>query len=94
MFVAEHEGKIAAVGSILGADEIGLNYVHPAHRFRGVSKALLEAMESDLRNRGVAEAKLAATTTAHRFYLDAGWRDAGPAEDHGGLVCYPMRKRL
>jgi GNAT superfamily N-acetyltransferase len=89
MFVAEHGGKIAAVGSILGADEIGLNYVHPAHRFRGVSKALLEAMESDLRNGGVAEAKLTATTTAHRFYLDAGL-----PEDHAGLVCYPMRKRL
>jgi GNAT superfamily N-acetyltransferase len=94
MFVAEHEGEIAAVGSILGADEIGLNYVHPAHRFRGVSKALLEAMESDLRGRGVAEAKLTATTTAHRFYSDAGWLDAGGLQDHVGLVCYPMRKRL
>jgi GNAT superfamily N-acetyltransferase len=94
MFVAEREGEVAAVGSILGDDEIGLNYVHPAHRFRGVSKALLEAMESELRSRGVAEARLVSTTTARRFYLGAGWRDAGPAEDHAGLICYPMRKRL
>jgi GNAT superfamily N-acetyltransferase len=94
MVIAERDGEVAAVGSIVGDDEIGLNYVHPAHQFRGVSKALLAAMEADLRGRGATEVKLTATTTAHRFYHDAGWVDAGPPQDHNGLTCYPMRKRL
>ena len=48
LFVAERDGVIAAVGAIIEPDTIGLNYVDPAHRFAGVSKALLEAMEEVL----------------------------------------------
>lgn len=94
MLVALDGDRVAAVGSIRGGREIGLNYVHPAHRFKGVSRALLAAMEAELRASGAREAVLTSTATAHRFYLDAGWVDAGPAQDHAGLTCYPMRKVL
>ncbi len=94
LLVAEHDGQIAAVGCLTGADEIGLNYVAPSHRFAGVSRALLADMEDRIRRSGIARAKLSSTGTAHRFYQAAGWRDAGPCEADRGMVCYPMEKLL
>jgi GNAT superfamily N-acetyltransferase len=94
LFVAESEGAVAAVGAIIEPDTIGLNYVDPAHRFGGVSKALLVAMEGELRKRGVRVGKLESTETAHRFYQDAGWQDAGPRTAQFGIASYPMRKAL
>lgn len=93
-FVAERAGEIAAVGCLNGPDEIGLNYVAPSHRFHGVSKALLAALEDRIRASGASLAKLASTGTAHRFYLANSWQDAGPAEADRGMVCHPMEKRL
>jgi GNAT superfamily N-acetyltransferase len=92
--VAEHDGEIAAVGCLNSPDEIGLNYVTPTHRFHGVSKALLAALEERIRQSGAAVATLTSTGTAHRFYLANGWEDAGPAEADRGMLCYPMEKRL
>lgn len=92
--VAEHDGEIAAVGCLNGADEIGLNYVTPTHRFHGVSKALLAALEERVSQSGASVAKLTSTGTAHRFYLANGWHDAGPAESDRGMLCYPMEKQL
>jgi GNAT superfamily N-acetyltransferase len=92
--VAERNGDVAAVGCLTGPDEIGLNYVSPAHRFLGVSKALLAALEERMRNSGATLGKLTSTGTAHRFYLANGWQDAGPAEADRGMLCYPMEKRL
>lgn len=93
MYVAEHDGELAAVGSVT-ANCIGLNYVHPAHRFSGVSKALLAALEDDMRRRGMHEATLESTTTARRFYLEAGWIAADRPQDDQGMTCFPMRKPL
>lgn len=94
LLVAERDGALAAVGAIIEPDTIGLNYVDPDHRFAGVSKALLEAMEGELRARGVVQGKLHSTETAHLFYLDAGWQDAGQPEEGFGMRDYPMRKRF
>ena len=94
LVIAERLGEVAAVGSFDTAGTIRLNYVAPAHRFRGVSKALLGAMEAALRTRGTAIARLHATTTAHEFYRAAGWRDDGPADTSGRVVYYPMCKAL
>ena len=94
LFVAERDGAIAAVGAIIEPDTIGLNYVDPSHRLAGVSKALLLAMEDVLRSHGIAEGKLHSTETAHRFYLGAGWVDAGDPEEAFGMRDYPMRKHL
>ncbi len=91
MFVAERDGAIAAVGSVNDAREVTLNYVSPEHRFAGVSKALLAALEAAL---GPGEATLTSTATAHRFYRRQGWTDHGAVERHAGMVAYPMRKSL
>ena len=94
LFVAERTGEIAAVGCIGHNGWIRLNYVAPGHRFTGVSKALLAAMEAALRQGGIADAHLHSTKTAHRFYQAAGWIDDGAPDLAGQMPSYPMRKRL
>ncbi len=78
---------IGGVSCYFASREIGLNYVSPTHRFSGVSKTLLRAMEVEL---GPGEATLTSTRTARPFYLAMGWKDADPAE----AASYPMRKLL
>ena len=94
MFVAERDGVVVAVGCVVGDNEVGLNYVDPAHRFRGVSRALLAAMEAAMREAGTTEARLKSTSTAHRFYLDAGWSDVGSPHPGRFIDAWPMRKAL
>ena len=91
LLVAERRGEIAAVGSYSSERKILLNYVSPRHRFAGVSKALLAAMEDSL---GPGEARLDSSATARRFYLDAGWEENGPPEPYRFIPGYPMRKVL
>lgn len=91
ILVAEHDGAPAACGAFNTDRKIILNYVSPRHRFAGVSKALLGAMESAL---GPGEATLDSTKTARRFYLDAGWREDGPPAPYRLVEGYPMRKLL
>lgn len=94
MFVAERHGAVVAVGAITTEGEVALNYVSPSHRFAGVSRTLLSAMEEVLRQMGITEARLDSTETAHRFYLAAGWHDDGPIDTEGFAPAYPMRKQL
>jgi hypothetical protein len=91
LFVAEHDGALAAAGACNTKREIILNYVSPEHRFVGASTRLLAAMEAAL---GPGEARLTSTATAHRFYLARGWADAGELERYAGMIAYPMRKQL
>ena len=88
-YVAELEGEVAGVGNIRPDGVIGLNYVSPLFRFRGVSRALLSHLEAALRDRGAVDGRLESTRTAHRFYLAQGWEDL-PGEDH----TLQMRKTL
>lgn len=91
LLVAERDGEIAAVGSYSDERKILLNYVSPRHRFAGVSKTMLGAMEERL---GPGEARLDSSATARRFYLDAGWTENGPPEPYQFVPGYPMRKVL
>ena len=92
LHVAERGTDLVAVGCLDRSGEIRLNYVAPAHRFTGVSKALLQALEAELSARGHTAAHLTSTVTARRFYRAAGWGDGpGPGSDADG---YPMEKRL
>src|SRR5580765_417064 len=46
VLVAAESGEILAVGSVTNAGKITLNYVSPDARFRGVSRAMLSALEA------------------------------------------------
>jgi GNAT superfamily N-acetyltransferase len=86
---------ILAVGGVRDSGEITLNYVAPAARFRGVSSALLAALEGRAIQRGATTATLLSTETARRFYLARGYRDEGPSVGKFGTAAsYPMMKTL
>ena len=92
--VAEEHGQILGVGAVVPSGEITLNYVLPEARFRGVSKAVLAALEAHLRTQGHTHATLTSTRTAHRFYRAMGYVDAGGMHAGDGLTAYPMFKDL
>jgi GNAT superfamily N-acetyltransferase len=86
---------IVAVGAVTDAGEITLNYVSPDARFRGVSRALLGALEARAILRGNARCTLLSTETAHHFYHARGYRDDGaPAGKFGMTSGYPMSRLL
>jgi hypothetical protein len=91
MLVAERNAEIAGVGALNDRRMILLNYVSPRHRFVGVSKAMLAAMEAHL---GPGLAHLESSQTARQLYLATGWQESGPPEPHQFVPGYPMRKLL
>lgn len=62
-------------------------FVDPAEEGRGIGRALLSSVLSDLRRAGWARARLSTQpgSRAERFYRRAGWLDAGIAAD-GDLI--------
>ena len=95
LLVAVEGDVILGVASVTDAGEITLNYVAPESRFRGVSRALVGALEARAADRGNASCTLTSTETAHRFYQSAGYRDDGePVGKFGTSSGYPMSKPL
>jgi GNAT superfamily N-acetyltransferase len=95
MLVAVEGRTILGVGSVTDKGEINLNYVSPDARFRGVSRALMSALEARAMERGNVRCTLISTETARRFYLSAGYtEDGSPLRKFGTWGSYPMSKRL
>jgi GNAT superfamily N-acetyltransferase len=95
VLVAVESDTILAVGCVTDAGEITLNYVSPDARFRGISRALLVALETRAQQRGNKRCILLSTETAHRFYESAGYVVDGPPEGKFGTTSsYPMSKLL
>lgn len=95
LLVAVESDAILAVGSVTDTGEITLNYVAPNARFRGVSRALLSALEARAVQRGNIRCTLTSTETAHRFYRSRGYVDDGPpAGKFGTSSSYPMSRRV
>jgi GNAT superfamily N-acetyltransferase len=95
VLVALEGGRIVSVGAVRDSGEITLNYVSPDARFRGVSRALLAALERRAIERGSERCRLASTATARRFYLANGYVETGrPAGQFGTASGFPMSKAL
>ncbi|XSC46662.1 GNAT family N-acetyltransferase [Bradyrhizobium sp. RDT10] len=95
LLLAVEGDAILGVGSVTDAGEITLNYVAPDARFRGVSRALLSALEARAVERGNRRCTLTSTETAHRFYQSVGYVDDGaPAGKFGTSSGYPMSKQI
>lgn len=73
VFLAERGGEIAGVGAVTDAGEILLAYVDPAHRFSGVTKALVRHMEQHARRLRVERMQLTVTETARPLFLSLGY---------------------
>jgi GNAT superfamily N-acetyltransferase len=95
LLLAVEGDAVFGVGSVTDAGEITLNYVAPVARFRGVSRALLVALETRAVERGNSRCRLTSTETAHRFYRSAGYRDdEAPTGEFGTSFGYPMSKQI
>jgi len=95
LLLAVEGDAVIGVGSVTDAGEITLNYVAPVARFRGVSRALLSALEGRAAERGNTRCTLISTETAHRFYQSAGYVDDGvPKGKFGTSSGYPMSKQM
>ena len=89
------DGRLAAVGMLRHDGEILLNYVDPAARFKGFSKALLQHMEVLLRQRGCGRAVLYSSTVARGLYLSSGYVAGAEVESSfGTLPAVEMTKLL
>lgn len=84
MLLAVEGATVMAVGSVTDKGEVTLNYVSPDARFRGVSRALLRALEARAMACGNACCTLVSTETARRFYQDAGYTEDGPPQGKFG----------
>ena len=95
LLLAVEGNAVLAVGAVTDAGEIRLNYVAPDARFRGVSRAMLKALEARAAARGNKRCTLTSTKTAHRFYRSAGYIDDGaPTGKFGTVGGYPMSKQI
>ena len=77
LLVAIEDASVLAVGGVKDDGEVTLNYVAPKARFRGVTAALLKALEARAVQRGAVEITLLNTETARQFYLSRGYRVVG-----------------
>ncbi|MGV6803568.1 MAG: GNAT family N-acetyltransferase [Ruegeria sp.] len=94
IWLAEHRGRVAAVGGLRLPSEVSLLYVDPNHVGLGIGTALLSQLEAELAGSGNAEGHLHATQTALGFYIRNGWASAGEPADWNGIAQYPLRKSL
>jgi len=98
VYVAVADGRIVGVAAMTRAGMVTLNYVAPDARFKGVSKALLAALERTAADLGLAQCQLESTKTARPFYEAAGYREqdgaAGGCSAEVAGSCRPMMKIL
>jgi GNAT superfamily N-acetyltransferase len=94
VFVADDSEGVRGVAIILPSGEVVLNYVSPATRFKGASKALMTRLEARGRDLGLDRITLVSTVTAHRFYRALGYADLGETMSFAGKPAFKMEKRL
>jgi GNAT superfamily N-acetyltransferase len=90
VLLAEEAGRVLGIAAMTATGEVTLNYVAPEARFRGISRALLAALEAWAGAAGLPRCTLHSTLTARRFYGAAGYAETGPAGEAG----IPMAKPL
>jgi len=93
--VVERDGTLCGVGMMGPDGSVRLCYVHPDHTRCGVGRALVDAMQSEARARGMDRLHLDATLSAMAFYEAMGFRRVGSPHVWLGVVrSQPYEKRL
>lgn len=89
LYVSVSAGEIAGVSMMSASGDILLNYISPDMRFCGVSKAMMQTMESAALDQGLNKCRLSSTKTAAQFYRSIGYELVKADQD--GLS---MQKKL
>lgn len=92
--VAVADGMTAGVAVMTRQGRIVLFYVSPEMRFLGVGKAMLQALESQARNWGLASLQVNSTLTARCFYSRNGYIEGATARTSYGAEGILFSKRL
>jgi len=93
--VATEAATVCGFGMLKANGEIGLLYVAPSARFRGVSKALLAALEDRAAACGLARITATSSFTALPFYRARGYQpDGEPVTGFGVTRGQPVVKAL
>jgi adenylate kinase family enzyme/GNAT superfamily N-acetyltransferase len=93
--VATEGGAVCGFGMLKADGEIGLLYVAPGARFRGVSKALLAALEEHARSWDLERVTATSSFTALPFYRARGYQPCGePVTGFGVTRGCPVAKTL
>jgi GNAT superfamily N-acetyltransferase len=78
---------------LLGSGVVALCYLVAEARFAGTGRAMLGALETEARRRGMTKLRLKSSRTARAFYLRNGFLAGGPAvTSRFGLEGLPMKK--
>ena len=91
-------GQAVACGRLLeraeGVGQIGRVAVHRALRGTGIGLAVMQALESRARQRGLKEIMLHAQCSGEGFYQRAGYAPCGEGFEEAGLAHIEFRKLL
>jgi putative acetyltransferase len=96
-FVAEENGRLIGFIQYEPPDHIDMTYVHPERQRMGVASALLAALESEARMRGVKLLNVEASVTSRPFFAHHGYVVLTPqiVQARGqDFLNYRMSKRL
>lgn len=77
-WVAEIDGEVAGFVDLGAEGQIDMLYVHPDHGGRGIGSDLLEEVERQARDRGLAELTAHVSATALSVFLRRGFRVVQP----------------
>lgn len=97
MFVAVEDGKVIGFSELrIQDEEVRAVYIAPTAVRRGVGSMLLEAVERQAKERGLARLKLGASLNAIHFYTKHGYRKTGSSTmtTASGIPYWPMEKKL
>ena len=92
--LAEERGRVIGFALLIPSGEIRLCYLVLEARYRGIGKAMLDALETEARRRGMTELYLESTRTGRSFYACNGFITSGAADVKYGSEGFLMRKEL
>lgn len=85
LIVAVRDDTIVGLAGFSG-DMVTLNYVHPGHRFMGISKALMAEVKARMQSADIMHVRLYSKATAMRFYRSLGWQQTGIGTSERGFL--------
>ena len=72
--IAEVDSYIVAFGTLDDNGDVGAVYVRPQYARQGIGSAVLEALLSEARQRGLAQVRTKTSLSGEAFYAKAGFK--------------------